>query len=105
MQKHSAAGNLSALHGIGNGNLALAYEPHVAVHSAVIAEVESRLFLAWRIVLVVAVVGLHCNDVLLAGLHSQFAQVDDYRQIAAKMLGHLLSVEPDGLFAHDSLEI
>jgi hypothetical protein len=70
-----------------------------------IGEVELVLLLARRIVLVVAVVGLHGDEALVASLHTLCGEVDGNGQIAAEVLFDESAVDIDPLLAHDGLEV
>ena len=105
MKENAAACHLVGLERVGYGQGRLAYEPHVAVHTAMIAEVESRLLLSRRISLVVAVVGLHRHYALVARLYALFGQVDGYGQISAQMLFHFSAVDIHLLLAHNGLKV
>ena len=105
MQEHASAGHLAGFVGVGYRHGRLAYEPHVAVHAAVVAEVEGGLLLARRICLVVAVVGFDGYQAFFARLYAEFGQVDDYREIASEVAFNLLAVDENVLFAHYRLEI
>ena len=86
MQEHAATSHPTTFNGIGNSYGRLADEPHVAVHTAMIGEIELRLLLAGRIVGIVAIVSLHGNETLVARLHTFLGQVDSDGQVAAQML-------------------
>ena len=105
MDEHTTAGYLVALDGIGNGNGGFSDEPYITIHTAVIGEIELVLLLAGGIVLVIAVVGLHGNEALVACLHTFFCQVDGDGQITAEMLLDEPAVDIDPLLAHDGLEM
>ena len=67
-----------------------------------IGEVQCHLFLAGRIALVVAVVGLNGDDEIIG--HATRERNGD-GQVAAFMFLDLLAVDIDSLFAHDGLEV
>ena len=62
MYKDASASYLVFFEGIGNGYLVFGNEPHVTIDATMIGEVELRLFLAWGVGLVVAVVGFDGDD-------------------------------------------
>ena len=112
VHEDATTSHLVFLDGIGNGHLILGDEPHVAIHAAVIGEVERHLLLARRVVLVVAVVGFDGDDDFrgngqtVANKRSVISRErDGYGQIAAFVVFHLLAIDVDGLFAHDGLEV
>ena len=72
MNKDPAPSYLVALDGIGDGDGRLADEPHITIHTTMISEVELVLLLARRVVLIVAVVGLHGDETLIASFHTFF---------------------------------
>ena len=66
MHKNATASHLVLFYGIGDGHLVFSYQPHVTVDTAMIGEVEGHLFLAWRVGLVIAVVGFDGDDAVIA---------------------------------------
>ena len=105
VDEHATAGYLVALNGIGDGNSGFSDEPYVTIHTAVIGEIELVLLLAGGIVLVIAVVGLHGNEALVACLHTFFCKVDGDGQITAEMLLDKPAIDIDPLLAHDRLKM
>ena len=105
VQEDATTGHLVHFVGIGDGHGTLANEPYVAIHTAVVGEVEGGLFLARRIGLVVAVVGHDGNQTVVAGFNARLRQIDNDGQIAAFVLFYFLAVDVDFLPAHDGFEI
>ena len=103
MHKNAATSHLILFYGIRDGYLVLGNEPHVAIDAAVIGKVELCLFLAWRVGLVVAIVGADGDDQIIANIKSR--ERDGDRQVAAFVFLDLLAIDVDGLLAHDGLEM
>ena len=102
MDEDASACDLIFLDGIGDGNLAFGDEPHVAIDAPMIGEIERHLFLAWRVGLVIAVVGLYGDDKIVANSRGQR---NGDRQIAAFVVLDLLAIYVDGLLAHNGLKM
>ena len=105
MQENASACYFVCLDSIGYGNGRLAYEPNVAVHSPMIAEVKRGLFLSGRIRLVVAVVGLYGYQAFVARLDAERSQVNGNREIASEVAFHFFAVDENVLFAHYRLKM
>ena len=105
MQEDAATSYLIALDGISDGHLRLTNQPHVTIHTAVIGEVQLGLFLARRIVGIVAIVGLDGNETSVAGLHTFGRKVDGDGQITTEMFLYQPAVHIDPLLTHDGLEV
>ena len=72
VQENTTASHVITLHGISDMERRFADEPHVTIHASMVGEVELGLFLARRVVDIVAVVGLDGNQTLVTSLDSQF---------------------------------
>ena len=62
MNKNASTSDLLFFKGIRDSHLVFGDEPHVAIDATMIGKVERHLLLAWRIGLVVAVVGFDGDD-------------------------------------------
>ena len=70
-----------------------------------VGKIESRLLLARRIVLVVAVVCLNGYQTFVASLHAFLCQIDCNGLITAEVTFHQPAIHIDELLAHDGLEM
>ena len=70
-----------------------------------ITEVECRLLFAGRIIAVVAVVGFHGYQTIIACMHALLGQIDGDGQITAQMFFHQSTVDINALLAHNGLEM
>ena len=103
MHEDATTSHLVLLDSIGDSHLVLGDEPHVTIDATVIGEVECHLLLAWRVVLIVAVVCADGDDKIIAYMMSRKGNSDG--QVAAFMFFHLLAIDVDGLLTHNSLEV
>ena len=102
--------HLMALDGIGDMNGGGANEPHIAVHSSMVGEVELCLFLSWRVVLVITVVSLHGNQTGITGLEVQVVdvvarEINGDGEVAAEVFLYKDAVDIYLLLSHDGLEV
>ena len=105
MKEDATTCYLIHLVGIGNSNVTFANQPHVAIHAAMIGEVESGLFLAGRIGLVVAIVSHHGYQTVIASLDICLRKIHDDGQISAFVLLHQLTIHVDVLLTHDGFKV
>ena len=103
MYEEASTSHLILLVDIGDGHLILSDEPYIAINASMIGEVECHLFLAWRVVLVVAIVGFNGDDDVIA--YGTTSKGDGDGQVAALMFFHLLAIDVDGLLTHDGFEV
>ena len=105
MQEHASSCHFSTFQRVGNMNRREPQEPHVTIYSPVVGKVELALFLAWRIVLVVAIIGSYGYETGIASLNVKGREVDVDGQISSQMFLHHPSVDVDLLLTHDALEM
>ena len=102
MDEDTPASHLVFLDSIRDSHLRLGYEPHITIDAAVIGKVERHLLLAWRVGLVVAVVGFDGNEEIITRLSGD-SNCDG--QIAAFVFLDLLAIDVDCLLTHDGFEV
>ena len=90
---------------VGDGNILLIDEPNITVDTTMIGKVERILRFARRITLVIGIISHHSHHALIALLQSLLFQIDDNRQITAKVLLSQFAVHINLLLAHYRLEI
>ena len=66
MYEDATTSNFVFFKGIRDGHLIFGNKPYVAIDAAMIGKVELRLFFAWGVGLVVAVIGFDSDDHVVA---------------------------------------